>query len=117
MNDTGIDVSGYAHALDGSGLHHILNRHGVDGKALKTYKNQLAVVESDLKRLPEVVETPDIVEAGRTQPNGNSTLIFKKRVNGHYLVVEDVRESLGKLIPITMWKERVKQKADEGFPQ
>ena len=115
LNDTGIDVTGYAHALDGSGLHHILNRHGVDGKALKTYKNQLAVAESDLKRLPEVVETPDIVEAGRTQPNGNATLIFKKRVNGHYLVVEDVRGSLGKLIPITMWKERAKQKADEGF--
>ena len=115
LNDTGIDVTGYAHALDGSGLHHILNRHGVDGKALKTYKNQLAVAESDLKCLPEVVETPDIVEAGRTQPNGNATLIFKKRVNGHYLVVEDVRGSLGKLIPITMWKERAKQKADEGF--
>ena len=115
LNDTGIDVTGYAHALDGSGLHHILNRHGVDGKALKTYKNQLAVAESDLKRLPEVVETPDIVEVGRTQPNGNATLIFKKRVNGHYLVVEDVRGSLGKLIPITMWKERAKQKADEGF--
>lgn len=106
QESTGIDVHGYGHALDGSSVVHILNRHGPKGSAFKDFPHQLPITPDDFNLMPEVLENPDVIENTRGASSGNERIIFKKKVNGHALLVEEVRGRLGKLIPVSMWKEK-----------
>ena len=106
QESTGIDVHGYGHALDGSSVVHILNRHGPKGSAFKDFSHQLPITPDDFNLMPEVLENPDVIENTRGASSGNERIIFKKKVNGHALLVEEVRGRLGKLIPVSMWKEK-----------
>ena len=101
QENTGIDVHGYGHALDGSSAVHILNRHGEDGTSLKDFPNQIPLTARDFSLLPGVIEDADVIELG-----GKNRIVFKKRINGHFIVVEETRNRLGKLIPVTARKEK-----------
>ena len=110
MKETGIDVHGFGHALDGSGVHHILGRHGENGTALKDFPNQIPLTTEDFKQLPDILANPDSIELGEQSDNGNERLILKKKINGHFITIEEVRDRYGKLIPVTMRKESVQNK-------
>ncbi|MBQ9564617.1 MAG: strawberry notch family protein [Synergistaceae bacterium] len=97
---TGIDVHGYGHALDGSSVVHILNRHGENGTALKDFPNQTPLTAEDLAMIPDVVENADTIEPSEGR------ILFKKRVDGHFILVEEKRNRFGKLIPVTARKEK-----------
>ncbi|MBQ9527356.1 MAG: hypothetical protein IJR68_07075 [Fretibacterium sp.] len=100
--ETGIDVHGWGHAIDGSAVVHILNRHGANGTALADFPNQDTLTVEDLNMIPDVVEQPDVIE-----PTNNSRRIrFKKRIDGHVVLVEETRSRFDKLIPVTFWKEK-----------
>lgn len=101
QDSTGIDVHGYGHALDGSSIVHILNRHGEGGTSLKDFPNQVPLTARDFNLLPGVIEDADVIE-----PGGKNRIVFKKRINGHFIVVEGTRNRFGKLVPVTARKEK-----------
>ena len=101
QDNTGIDVHGYGHALDGSSIVHILNRHGEGGTRLKDFPNQVPLTARDFNLLPGVIEDADVIE-----PGGKNRIVFKKRINGHFIVVEETRNRFGKLVPVTARKEK-----------
>ena len=101
QDSTGIDVHGYGHALDGSSIVHILNRHGEGGTSLKDFPNQVPLTARDFNLLPGVIEDADVIE-----PGGKNRIVFKKRINGHFIVVEETRNRFGKLVPVTARKEK-----------
>jgi hypothetical protein len=98
---TGIDVHGWGHALDGSAVVHILNRHGMNGTALMDFPNQEPLTMEDLKMLPDIVEQADAIE-----PAGGDRIIFRKRIDGHFILVEEKRNRFRKLVPVTARKEK-----------
>ena len=101
--DTGLDVSGYTHSLDESGVRHIFNQHG--DEETEQERGQVAVTEEDFARLREVVAEPDSIRPG----NDANTVIFAKKFGNTWHYVQEVRTGRKKLAAKTLWKTRSAQ--------
>lgn len=93
---TGQDYAGYTHMIDASAIRKVLRDHGGDA---------LPLTMDDLASLPTIVTTADAVEAGRDSRRGLPTIRYTKRINGHVVVVEEVRTGRKKLALLTMYKK------------
>lgn len=93
---TGNDVEGFAVKLDARQAWHINNDHGANGKADRSMAD-----DNDVARMEYVLANYDSVEHGGTtdaywEPKANGknrqaqTVVFSKKVNGTYYVVEAV---------------------------
>lgn len=102
--ETGLDVAGFAHSLDESGVRHIFQKHG-NAKA-EAARGQVAVTEEDFARLPDVVAQPDKISRGRDTDDGKPTVVFEKRMGDTVYYVQEVRNRRGKLAAKTLWKAR-----------
>ena len=94
---TGIDVTGYTHALRDNDIRHLLKSPGV--------------TVDDIKAIPDTVSSPDLVFKGKNTKSGEgkafpdkATIYYVKRYNGttHYL--EQVLDEQGILVPKQMKK-------------
>ena len=100
------DVTDYEHSIDESAIRHILSQHGDEVTEAK--RGQVAITHEDFKKIPEITHalTADSVEYGGKTEDGLDKVVYKKRYNGHIIVVEEVRNRRGKLALKTMWKTR-----------
>lgn len=102
--DAGLDVAGYTHTLDESGVRHINNNHG--NAETERQRNQIAITEEDFARLPEVVAAPDAISRGEDTEDGKPTVVFQKKLDGTVYYVQEVRAGRKKLVAKTLWKTR-----------
>jgi hypothetical protein len=106
FDSTGIRIDEqYVHTLDGAGVQHPLTEHGSD---TEKQKHQLPLTEADYKLLPEVISNPDKIERGGRTKQGLDSIVYIKRINGHSLVIEEVRTGKRKLVLKTMRKIKPK---------
>lgn len=109
FQNLGIDVSGYQHMVDNSGIRHTFIQHGQAGTELP--RGQEPVTPEDFGNLPDVIANPDTVElAGKTK-QGRETIQYRKRINGHIIVVEEARTGKKRLALVSMWKVRARSDA------
>lgn len=91
---TGNDVTGYQTRFDARQMYHVKDDHGPNGKANRSMSDS-----NDVGRVQYVLDNYDSVDPGgitdaywETKPNGHNrraqTVVFKKKVNGTYYVVE-----------------------------
>lgn len=91
---TGNDVTGYQTRFDARQMYHVKDDHGPNGKSNRSMSDS-----NDVGRVQYVLDNYDSVEHGgttdaywETKPNGHNrraqTVLFKKKVNGTYYVVE-----------------------------
>lgn len=97
----GLDLSGYAHALDGSAVTHILSRHG---EGNERNKGHVPVTRADFMRIPEVISNPDSVSYLGKNKRNQELIRYQKRINGHVFFVEEVRTGRKELAATSMWK-------------
>ena len=103
--DTGIDVAGFTHVLDRSGVRHAIKQHG-DPKR-EAARGQLPVTEADFALLPEVLANPDTIEnAGKTK-QGRDAIRYSKAIGDQIFYVEEVRTGRKRLAPVTMYKRPI----------
>jgi hypothetical protein len=113
---TGIDVTGFSHNIKGNYVEHIGIRHGAHGK----HDQSMADV-NDYGRIKYVLDNYDEAVRGREQngklsysgefkdSNGNHapTVVYRKRINGQFYVVEAVPDAgAKKLQVISAYKEK-----------
>ena len=98
-NATGLEVNGYTRVLDAAAIRHILAEHGEE-----TRTGQLPITEEDFQNLADVTASPDKIEAAGKTGQGLDTIRTQKRINGHVIVVEEVRTKRRRLVPKTMYK-------------
>lgn len=109
---TGIDTSEYKRSMDGNAVEHIEKDHGEDGVS----DHSMSDVE-DLARIEYVLDNYDDIEKGTADKvytkymNSDNTpaakVIYSKRVNGNYYVVEAVPDSKAKTLRIiSAYKEK-----------
>jgi hypothetical protein len=100
---TGLDVRGYFHSIGGYEILHVLKKHG-EGNG-----DPRPITKEDFERLYEVITTADeIVDEGLTN-TGLPGITYKKRINGHIVVVEEYRRGKGnkkRLAFKTMYKTK-----------
>jgi hypothetical protein len=100
----GIDVTGFPHVVDNSAIRHGFKNHG-DAKAEQS-RGQEAITAEDFARIPEVLASPDSVMLDGETNIGRKAILYKKRFNGHLLVVEEVRTGKGQLALTSIRKTR-----------
>jgi ATP-dependent helicase/nuclease subunit A len=98
--DAGLDVSGYTHMIDRSGLRHILASHG---EGAETRAGHLPIAKEDILMLPKITADCDSIEALVTK-QGLAAIRYKKRIDGYVFYVEEVRTGKKRLAAKTMWK-------------
>ncbi len=101
----GIDLSGYAHYIDGGHVRHIFNRHGDE-----TRPGQESVTREDVESLGEILRSPDSIELVEPTKKGGPRLIrIKKRTNGTTIVIEEIRTGKRRLSVSSMYKTKEAQ--------
>lgn len=109
---TGIDTSEYKRSMDGNAVEHIEKDHGENGAS----DHSMSDVE-DLARIEYVLDNYDDIEKGTADKvytkymNSDNTpaakVVYSKRVNGNYYVVEAVPDSKAKTLRIiSAYKEK-----------
>jgi hypothetical protein len=117
-NLTGINVDGFSHNMNGSSVEHIDNRHGANGVA----DHSMADI-NDLGRIRYVLDNYDKVDL-LYDDNGDAVysnhfkdsnnkpspvVVYEKRINGIYYVVEAVPDSkMKKLQVVSVYKAKAK---------
>lgn len=100
---TGIDTSEYKRDMDGNTVIHVENRHGENGAADHSMSDV-----NDLARIEYVLENYDNIESakddnGRYRDYDNKlskSVVYSKRINGNYYVVEAVPDSKAKTLHV-----------------
>ncbi|MBQ9460208.1 MAG: hypothetical protein IJU66_09800, partial [Oscillospiraceae bacterium] len=107
--ESGVDVDGYQHMIDGSALRHIDARHGENGEHDTTMRNA-----EDIARMAYVLNNFDSCTIS-TDKSGNPrrssrymdknnrpapVVIFSKKVDGTYYIVEAVPDGAAKKLHI-----------------
>lgn len=99
-NQTGFDVSGYTHSIDGSSVIHMDKRHGEKEKN----KNQIPITIDDILKIPEIILTADEIKYVGKNKTGRDTIQYKKRDDGQIFYYEEIREGKKKLSAVTLRK-------------
>ncbi|NNF99489.1 MAG: hypothetical protein HKM93_08935 [Desulfobacteraceae bacterium] len=100
-NETGLEVSGYSHAIGNYAIKHIMKRHGDPVK--ETPRGQIAITREDIRQIPDITENPDKIELLTTKLN-KPGIGYTKRYNGTVFYLEEVRTGKKKLSAVTMRK-------------
>lgn len=114
-NLVGFDISGYGNNLKPNAFDHVNKRHGADGIHDKSMANP-----KDIAKVQYILDNYDDVAlakkraAGFTDSNGklSQKVVFKKRINGTYYVVEAVPNTKKKRMEVIgtfMQKPKIKK--------
>ena len=101
---TGLRLAGSLHVLDNYGVRHARKEHGQPGEEQR--RGQEAITDDTFLDVPWVLSAPDEVELAGKNSNGLDMLRFKKRINGHLVIVEEVRASTGLLAVVTVYQRK-----------
>jgi len=86
----GLDLEGYAHVFDTSGVRHVMKNHG--DPAHEANRGQVAVTGRDLRDLPELLAAPDLALFGLKDKQGKPLVMLAKTLaDGSTLVLQQVR--------------------------
>jgi hypothetical protein len=108
LSATGINVSGYKHTIDKSGINHSYNSHG---KKRENLRGQRILIEEDFLKIPEIIKEYDSVRRPLNQKgeyakssNGNELILYVKKISdSNIYYVEEVRTGKKELAIATMW--------------
>jgi hypothetical protein len=100
---TGLDLEGYRHIVDEDGVLHALKEHGVDSE--KRPSSEPPITMDDIAKVQEIVNDgiPEL-SSNPTKGRGLPVVVYRKRINGHIVYVEEVRTGGRKLAFHTMYK-------------
>ncbi|MBO9492060.1 PLxRFG domain-containing protein [Endozoicomonas sp. G2_1] len=102
---TGVNLDGYKHVVDTSGIRHAFKHHG-DAMA-ESKRGQIAIKESDFSKISEIISNPDKVELSGKDKLGNDLIKYQKQVDdGTTYYVEEIRTGRKELVLKSMWRAR-----------
>ncbi|WP_333662716.1 PBECR3 domain-containing polyvalent protein [Acinetobacter sp.] len=98
------DLKGFSHSIAKSELNHIYKQHG--NPKVEESRGQLAVLESDISRIPDIIDNFDVVipNAGQNGYGQRQIAYVKKYDDATLLYVEEVRNKRKDLAGLSMRK-------------
>lgn len=87
-----------AREIDAEHIHHALQRHS--NLDIETSRNQIPITKDDIFNYQNIIKTAD------TREVKGDKIIYKKQVNGHYVVVEEALTGKNKINFVTMYKPK-----------
>ncbi len=98
--------------IDKSEILHVLERHGENG-TIKRAREQPAVTIEDIAKYPQYADEADVKVLGNN--HAGEVIISGKQIDGHYVVVEQIRKGQNELAFKTMYFERGDLRSNPAF--
>ena len=99
--------------IDYQAINHTLNRHGADSNLVKE-SGQKAVDYTDIAKYRSIVKSAD-ESLDSVDNSGNPVLVSYKQVNGHFVVVEQIKKKNNEISFKTMFKENGDYKNSQSY--
>ena len=102
----GIDLTGYKHVIETSGVRHSESRHG------KGSNDRSPLTFEDYLLIPYIIKYRDKVELSdkKTKLHGLKTFVYRKTIGNLYVYVEEIRIGRKKSLAFqTLYKRRIKK--------
>jgi len=98
----GIDLTGYKHVIETSGVQHSEKRHGLKSN------DRTPLTLEDYLLVPYIIKNRDTIEISpaTTAFRNNTVFIYKKRIGYHYVYVEEVRDGKHKSLAFKSLRKR-----------
>ena len=100
---TGLDLTGFRRSLDNSTVRHVMRQHGDPQAELS--RGNLPLTRDDFTRLSQWIQNPDASTLAGKNNRGQDVILSAKRINGHVIVAEEVREGNQVLSLSTLYKK------------
>jgi len=68
--EIGLDIDSFEHEITNSFITHVMNEHGNEKK--EKNRGQIAIIEGDFKKIPDIIKSPDYVIVGGQYTKGKS---------------------------------------------
>ncbi|MEW6237155.1 MAG: hypothetical protein AB1656_17370 [Candidatus Omnitrophota bacterium] len=98
-----INVLNYEHVIESDGINHLRKRHWEESE--KDEKN-VPMKKDDLYLILEIIGNADEISRAKNSQRGLPVIRYKKRLNGYYFILEEIRKKKKKLALLTFYKER-----------
>lgn len=98
----GIDLTGYKHVIETSGVQHAEKRHGIKSN------DRTPITLEDYLMVPYIIKNRDTIEISpaTTTIRGNTVILYKKKIGYHYVYVEEVRDGKHKSLAFKSLRKR-----------
>ncbi len=101
----GIDIAGYVHDVDVSGIRHAIIQHG--NRKTEIPRGQLAITDDDILKIPEIIGSYDNVDFPGKNRSGLDTVVYTKSMDdGTVYFYEEIRTGKKTLTFLTMYKKQ-----------
>lgn len=116
LTESGVDISGYGVMMNGDDVRHILKGHG-DSTA-EAARGQVAVTESAIAQIPEVIAQPDNVYlSAESDGKGRQAIVFEKQIGDTYITIQGVANGKRLLQTDTLYiRKRRTRKPQDTMP-
>ena len=100
--EKGIDITGFKHVIETSGVGHSENRHGKKSND----RNPLSI--EDYLLIPYIIKNRDsvILSPAKNRKHKNSIFIYEKKIGDKYVYVEEIREGRNKSLAFQSLRKR-----------
>lgn len=105
----GIDLTGYKHVIETSGVQHAEKRHGTKSN------DRTPLTLEDYLMVPYIIKNRDTIEISpaKTTIRSNTVILYKKKIGYHYVYVEEVRDGKHKSLAFKSLRKRKPENPSE----
>lgn len=105
----GIDLTGYKHVIETSGVQHAENRHG------KQSNDRTPLTLEDYLLIPYIIKNRDEISfsPSKTSFRGNNVVLYKKKIGFQYVYVEEYRDGKHKSLAFKSFRKRETENPSE----
>ena len=98
----GIDLTGYKHVIETTGVQHSQNRHGINSED----RTPLSI--EDYMLIPYIIRNRDEVtfSPSKTVSRGKNVVLYKKKIGFQYVYVEEIRDGKHKSLAFKSFRKR-----------
>ena len=98
----GIDLTGYKHVIETSGISHSQNRHG------EKSNDRVPLTMEDYFLIPYIIKNRDavIISPSMTRIHKNKVFIYEKKIGDQYVYVEEIRRGRNKSLAFQSLRKR-----------
>ena len=97
-----IDLKGYKHVIETSGIQHSQNRHGTGSD------DRTPLSLEDYLLIPYIIRNRDEVSfsPSKTASRGKNVILYRKKIGYHYVYVEEIRNGKNKSLAFKSFRKR-----------
>ena len=97
-----IDLTGYKHVIETSGIQHSEKRHG------KQSEDRTPLSLEDYLLIPFIIRNRDevTISPSKSTTNNNNVLLYKKKIGFQYVYVEEIRDGKNKSLAFKSFRKR-----------